>query len=173
MKDGVTDLQSAMDKFDAAAEDSENAYLTKSVLRNKIIAYLAESNYKSFTREDAQEQIDAFLQGDGVAEKDSEKYIALLKSDDVRDDYRLSVIAKQAKTYVDKVKTCEDVALQRELGRRYGAWFAIYGIANKARSRMNRLKSQLGKGHDAEVMEQIRQVRRQAQTEIDHVQPPR
>ena len=91
----------------------------------------------------------------------------------MRDDYRLSAIGKKAKEYVDKVKTCEESRLQQELGRRYEAWFAIYGIANKARSSMNRLKKQLGKGHDTEVMEQIRQVRRQAQTEIDNVSPPR
>ena len=169
----MTDLQTAMEKFDAADDNGENAYRTKAALRNKIIAYLAESNYKAFTREEAQEQIDAFLQGDGVAEKDNERYIELLRSEDVRDDYRLSAIGKKAKEYVDKVKTCEESRLQQELGRRYEAWFAIYGIANKARSSMNRLKKQLGKGHDTEVMEQIRQVRRQAQTEIDNVSPPR
>lgn len=168
MKDGVIDLQSAMEKFD----ESED-YRAKAVLRNRIIAYLAESNYKAFTREDAQEQIDAFLQGDGVAEKDNDRYISLLTSGDVRDDYKLSALGKQAKGYVDKVKTCEDSQAQSRMAQQYQSWFAIQGIVNKARRDMNQLKGQLGKGHDAEVMEQIRQIRRQAQTEIDHVQPPR
>ena len=168
MKDGVIDLQTAMDKFDGSDD-----YRAKAVLRNKIIAYLAESNYKAFTREDAQEQIDAFLQDEATAEKDNDRYISLLTSADVRDDYKLSALGKQAKGYVDKVKTCEDAQAQNRMAQQYQSWFAIQSIANKARRDMNRLKGQLCKGHDAEVMEQIRQIRRQAQTEIDHVQPPR
>lgn len=169
MQDGVIDLQTAIEKFDNA-----DGWKDKSVLKNKVVKYLAAEQYRTFTREEAMEKVDGYLNGaQPEAEKDNEKYIELAKSDDVIHDYKLSALGKQAKGYVDRVKTCDNAQTQAQLARQYEAWFAIDGIVRKARSDMNRLKGQLGKGHDAEVMEQIRHIRQQAQTEIDHVQPPK
>lgn len=173
MQDGVVDLQTAMEKFDAAGENGESLFSTKAALRNKIVAYLAENEYRAFTRADALEQIDDFLEGNGVAEKDSEKYIELCKSTDVRDDYRLSAIDRKAKEYVDKVKTCEDEGDRKKMAKQYAAWFAIKDISSKARSSINKLKKQLGQGRDEEVMNQIRDIRKKAQEAIDKVEAPK
>ena len=167
LADGVIDLQTAMDRFDTANSTQE-----RKLMKNKIIKYLAEQNYKAFTRDEAREQVETFLSGDQLTDDEANKYVDLQTSADVRDDYRLSLIKKQAKKFVDEVKTAEGQR-QEQLARSYQPWIKIHGIIKKGDSATNKLKKQLGKGkNDAELMRQIRDIRANVQKQVDEVQAP-
>lgn len=167
LQDGIVDLQTAMEHFDAAKGASE-----RKLMKRRIVEYLAEQNYKTFTRDEAMEQVNEFLNGTAEADNDINKYVELQTSGDVRDDYRLNMIRKQAKKYVDEVKTAEGERQER-LADTYAPWMEIDHIIKTANSQIGKLKRQLGKGgDDAEIMKQIREIRSNAQKEVDKVKAP-
>ena len=168
LQDGIIDLQTAMNAYDAEQNTAE-----KKRLRQKIFAYLAEQDYKAFTRDEAREQVDQFLNGTAPTDNDVNKYVKLATSADVRDEYRLEKIRKMAKKYADEVKTA-DGDRQRKLEDAYGNWLDIYDIITKANREINHLKRQLGKEgeDDAATMDEIRSIRRETQKEVDEIQAP-
>lgn len=171
MADGITDLPSAFKKYDNAKSLSQKKYL-----RNKLIKYLAASNYQTFTRDEAIQQVKDFVSGTDVVQKDADKYILLTNAEDIRDDYRLSALQKVARGYVSKVKDAETNGNEQAANRmadKYAAWFEINSIINQARGQITQLKKELGKKHDAEIMSDIRTIRKEAQQEIDRIKPPR
>lgn len=171
MSDGITDLNQAVKRYDAAKTLKE-----KKVLRNKLTKLLAAEGYKAFTRDEAMQMIEDYLNGDNVAEKDNDRYIELSNSGDIRADYRLSAIGKQAKKFVSQIKAAQssgDASTAEELSNRYGVWIEINTIINQERSSVNKLKKQLGKGNDKAVMNEIREVRKQAQQLVDELPAPK
>ncbi len=171
MADGITDLPSAFKKYDNAKSLSQKKYL-----RNKLIKYLAASNYQTFTRDEAIQQVKDFVSGTDVVQKDADKYILLTNAEDIRDDYRLSALQKVARGYVSKVKDAETNGNEQAANRmadKYAAWFEINSIINQARGQITQLKKELGKKHDTEIMSDIRTIRKEAQQEVDRVKPPR
>lgn len=171
MSDGIKDLSQAVKRYDAAKTLKE-----KKVLKNKLTKYLAAESYKAFTRDEAMQMIEDYMNGDNVAEKDNDCYIELSNSGDIRADYRLSAIGKQAKKFVGQIKDAQssgDASTAEELSNRYGAWIEINTIINQERSSVNKLKKQLGKGNDKAVMNEIREVRKQAQQLVDALPAPK
>ena len=171
LSDGIDDLDKAVKRYDAATTLQE-----KKVLKNKLTKLLAAQGYKAFTRDEALQMIEDYQNGDNVAEKDNDRYIELSNSGDIRADYRLSAISKQAKKYVTQIKTAQtngDAATAEKLANRYGAWIEINGIINQERSAVNKLKKLLGKGNDKAVMREIREIRKQAQQLVDDVPAPK
>jgi predicted amidophosphoribosyltransferase len=169
LSDGIVDLQSAMERYDAEKDVAE-----KKRLRRKIFGYLAEQNYKVFTKDEAREQVEFFLSGEQPkqADNDINKYVQLATSADVRDEYRLEMIRQQSKKYADEVKTAEGDR-QKKLEESYGNWLDIYDIVKDANREIGRLKRQLGKGDDdSAIMDEIRSIRKQAQQEVDKIQAP-
>ena len=168
LSDGIIDLQSAMNAYDAAKDTAE-----KKRLRRKIFGYLAEQNYRAFTRDEAREQVNEFLNGTPEADKDINKYVQLATSADVRDEYRLDMIRRQAKKFSDEVKTEENDERRRKLEDTYGNWLEIADIIKDANREIGKLKRQLDKGDDDKaVMDDIREERRNALREIDKIQAP-
>ena len=102
LSDGIDDLDKAVKRYDAATTLQE-----KKVLKNKLTKLLAAQGYKAFTRDEALQMIEDYQNGDNVAEKDNDRYIELSNSGDIRADYRLSAISKQAKKYVTQIKTAQ------------------------------------------------------------------
>ncbi len=171
MSDGIKDLSQAVKRYDAAKTLKE-----KKVLKNKLTKLLAAESYKAFTRDEAMQIIEDYLNGDNVAEKDNDRYIELSNSSDIRADYRLSAIGKQAKKFVGQIKAAQssgDASAAEELSNRYGVWIEINTIINQERSSVNKLKKQLGKGNDKAVMNEIREVRKQAQQLVDALPAPK
>ena len=173
MRDGITDLGGA-----AAAYDRARTLKEKKAIRGKMLKLLAAENYKAFSRDEALEQVEDYLSGKDVAEKtkDNDRYIGLSTSADVREDYRLSAIGKQARKFAAQIKAAKengDAATANKLASRYRAWIEIDQIARQEKSAVGKLKRQLGKGDDRAVMEEIRRVRREAQRAIDQVEAPR
>lgn len=171
MRDGIVDVTTACSAYDKAKTLTE-----KKTIRNKMIKLLAAENYKAFTRAEAMQMVNDYMNGTDVAEKDNDKYIQLSTSSDVRADYRLNAIGKQAKTYADSIKNAAkrgDSQTADRLAQRYGAWLEIDALAKQERSVVNKLKKQLGHGNDKAIMSEIRQARRDFQGQIDQVQPPK
>ena len=171
LSDGIKDLSQAVKRYDEAKTLKE-----KKVLKNKLTKYLAAESYKAFTRDEAMQMIEDYMNGDNVAEKDNDRYIELSNSGDIREDYRLSAIGKQAKKFVGQIKDAQtngDAATAEKLGERYHSWVEINTIINQERSAVNKLKKQLGKGNDKAVMREIREIRKQAQQLVDDVPAPK
>ncbi len=173
MRDGITDLGGAVAAYDRARTLKE-----KKAIRGKMLKLLAAENYKAFSRDEALEQVEDYLSGKDMAEKtkDNDRYIGLSTSADVREDYRLSAIGKQARKFSAQIKAAQengDAATANKLASRYRAWIEIDQIARQEKSAVGKLKRQLGKGDDRAVMEEIRRVRREAQRAIDQVEAPR
>lgn len=171
MSDGITDLNQAVKRYDAAKTLKE-----KKLLKNKLTKLLAAESYKAFTRDEAMQMIEDYMNGDNVAEKDNDRYIELSNSGDIRADYRLSAIGKQAKKFVGQIKDAQssgDASAAESLANRYGSWIEINTIINQERSSVNKLKKQLGKGNDKAVMNEIREVRKQAQQLVDALPAPK
>ena len=167
LQDGITDLTTAFERYDAATNLKD-----KKVLRQKLLKYLAESEYKVFTRDEAREQVETFLNGEPLADTDINKYIELSTAADIRDDYRMSKIKKQAKKYVGEVMAA-DGDRQKKLRETYAAWFKIDAIIKNSNKEINKLKKYLGKGKDQEAMDKIREIRTKAQQQIDEIDAPK
>lgn len=168
LSDGIVDLQSAMARYDAEKDTAE-----KKRLRRKIFGYLAEQSYRTFTRDEARELVEQFLSGTPESDNDINNYVKLATSSDVRDEYRLDVIRRQAKKFADEVKTEENESRRRRLEDTYGGWLEINDIIKDANKQIGRLKRQLGKGDDDKaIMDEIRDVRREAQQEVDKINAP-
>lgn len=164
LSDGVDDLQTAMERFDAAKDTNE-----RKLMKRKILKYLAEQNYKAFTRDEAREQVESFLNGDQPTETENTKYLELQTSADVRNDYRISALKKKAKKYVDEIMEAEGDK-QKALIKGYRHWFQIQRIIRESDNATNRLKKQLGKGKDdAAIMQQIRDIKSQTQKQVDAI----
>ena len=171
MSDGIKDLSQAVKRYDAAKTLKE-----KKVLKNKLTKLLAAESYKAFTRDEAMQMIEDYMNGDNVSEKDNDRYIELSNSSDIRADYRLSAIGKQAKKFVVQIKDAQssgDASAAEKLANRYSSWIEINTIINQERSSVNKLKKQLGKGNDKAVMNEIREVRKQAQQLVDALPAPK
>lgn len=172
LRSGVTDLSKAF-----AAYNNAKTLKEKKTLRTTLMKYLAASEYKAFTRDEAIKEVQDYLSGDAIeTEKDNEKYILKSKAEDIRDDFRMSRIYNQSKKYVDNIKQAAkngDREKSSQLRDRYSSWIEIYGISRKERTAVGKLKKMLGKGNDEAVMREIRNVRRQCQQEIDKVSPVR
>ena len=171
LSDGIKDLSQAVKRYDEAKTLNE-----KKVLKNKLTKYLAAESYKAFTRDEAMQMIEDYMNGDNVAEKDNDRYIELSNSGDIREDYRLRAISKQAKKFVGQIKDAQtngDTATAKKLGERYQSWVKINTIINRERRTVNKLKKQLGKGNDKAVMSEIRKARKQAQQLVDEVPAPK
>ena len=168
MRDGIKDVGSACTAYDQAKTLTE-----KKAIRTKMIKLLAGQNYKAFTRDEAMQMVEDYINGKDVAEKDNDKYIQLSTSSDIREDYRLSSVGKQAKKFTDQIREAQknvDAATAQELAKRYGGWLKLNKIVSRERSATGKLKKQLGKGKDKEVMQKIRSVRREAIDAIGDVE---
>ena len=178
LKDGITDLQTAMERFDAAKTVQD-----RKALRTTIFKYLAEQNYKAITKSEALEQVDAFLNGEQPTEQEINGYIGHAAATDIRDDYRVQLIEKQAKKFTDEVRTAEGSRQQR-LRDNYQAWFEAENLIKRYKKSLKKSspgydwwKRQLGKDpvtkpdgtviDDNYRLEQIRTMRREMIEKID------
>ena len=81
MSDGVTSLQEASKRFDAAKSITE-----KKKMRQKMKKFLSQSDYKAFTQKEALDMVQGYLNGDEdlkEMEKAESKYLMKAKAEDV------------------------------------------------------------------------------------------
>ena len=166
LADGVTDLSTAAQKFDAATTPDERA-----VLHNKLKKHLKASEYKMMTRQDARDKVQAFMDGD-KSDKENTRYIMLATSEDIIAEEKLKDLNRKARGYVKKVNDAP-VNEQEALEEKYSVWFDIYDITKDANKDINDAKKLLGGMDDKQLMEDIRKAIRDAQKEIDELNAPK
>jgi len=173
MSDGVTDLTLAVERFDKAESLNERRQM-----REKIRKYLSGNEYKLFTRDEAIQQVNEFLDGGDMEQMtvNSQRYLMLQTSEDVIEDWKVSRLKSKAKEYSDKIKKFRDEGDDSRadaLERTYEPWLEIKSEIGSYEYYLRRFKADLGDGKDAEVMKDIRQSRKELLHTIDSLRPPR
>lgn len=163
MSDGVTSLQEASKRFDAAKSITE-----KKKMRQKMKKFLSQSEYKSFTQKEALDMVQGYLNGDEdlkEMEKAESKYLMKAKAEDVTEDWRIqNVWNGTMETYqeyqrlkdVDKAKAnaFKDSKTNKRL-------FAARKAISAARRKMNKAKKQMDGQNDAAKLVEIRNTRKE------------
>lgn len=161
MSDGVTSLQEASKRFDAAKSITE-----KKKMRQKMKKFLSQSDYKAFTQKEALDMVQGYLNGDEdlkEMEKAESKYLMKAKAEDVTEDWRIqNVWNGTMETYqeyqrlkdVDKAKanTFKNSKTNKRL-------FAARKAISAARRKMNKAKKRMDGTNDAAKLVEIRNTR--------------
>lgn len=163
MSDGVTSLQEASKRFDAAKSITE-----KKKMRQKMKKFLSQSNYKAFTQKEALDMVQGYLNGDEdlkEMEKAESKYMMKAKAEDVTEDWRIqNVWNGTMETYqeyqrlkdVDKAKanTFKNSKTNKRL-------LAARKAISAAKRKMNKAKKQMDGTNDAAKLVEIRNTRKE------------
>lgn len=163
MSDGVTSLQEASKRFDAAKSITE-----KKKMRQKMKKFLSQSDYKAFTQKEALDMVQGYLNGDEdlkEMEKAESKYLMKAKAEDVTEDWRIQNVWNGTKeTYqeyqrlkdVDKVKA--NAFKNSKTNKRL---FAARKAISAAKRKMNKAKKQMDGTNDAAKLVEIRNTRKE------------
>lgn len=163
MSDGVTSLQEASQRFDAAKSITE-----KKKMRQKMKKFLSQSDYKAFTQKEALDMVQGYLNGDEdlkEMEKAESKYLMKAKAEDVTEDWRIqNVWNGTMETYqeyqrlkdVDKAKAnaFKDSKTNKRL-------FEARKAIRAAKKKMNKSKKQMDGTNDAAKLVEIRNTRKE------------
>ena len=163
MSDGVTSLQEASKRFDAAKSITE-----KKKMRQKMKKFLSQSDYKAFTQKEALDMVQGYLNGDEdlkEMEKAESKYLMKAKAEDVTEDWRIqNVWNGTIETYqeyqrlkdVDKAKA--NAFKNSKTNKRL---FAARKAISAAKKKMNKAKKQMDGQNDAARLVEIRKIRKE------------
>lgn len=163
MSDGVTSLQEASKRFDAAKSITK-----KKKMRQKMKKFLSQSDYKAFTQKEALDMVQGYLNGDEdlkEMEKAESKYLMKAKAEDVTEDWRIqNVWNGTMETYqeyqrlknVDKAKA--NAFKNSKTNKRL---FAARKAISAARRKMNKSKKQMDGTNDAAKLVEIRNTRKE------------
>lgn len=163
MQDGVTSLQEASKRFDAAKSITE-----KKKMRQKMKKFLSQSEYKAFTQKEALDMVQGYLNGDEdlkEMEKAESKYLMKAKAEDVTEDWRIqNVWNGTMETYqeyqrlksIDKAKA--NAFKNSKTNKRL---FAARKAISAARRKMNKAKKQMDGTNDTAKLVEIRNTRKE------------
>lgn len=163
MSDGVTSLQEASKRFDAAKSITE-----KKKMRQKMKKFLSQSEYKAFTQKEALDMVQGYLNGDEdlkEMEKAESKYLMKAKAEDVTEDWRIqNVWNGTMETYqeyqrlksIDKAKA--NAFKNSKTNKRL---FAARKAISAARRKMNKAKKQMDGTNDTAKLVEIRNTRKE------------
>jgi site-specific DNA-cytosine methylase len=163
MSDGVTSLQEASKRFDAAKSITE-----KKKMRQKMKKFLSQSDYKAFTQKEALDMVQGYLNGDEdlkEMEKAESKYLMKAKAEDVTEDWRIqNVWNGTIETYqeyqrlkdIDKAKA--NAFKNSKTNKRL---FAARKAISAAKRKMNKAKKQMDGTNDAAKLVEIRNTRKE------------
>lgn len=163
MNDGVTSLQVACQRFDAAKSITE-----KKKMRQKMKKFLSQSDYKAFTQKEALDMVQGYLNGDEdlkEMEKAESKYLMAAKAEDVTEDWRIqnawngTVEAYQEYQRLKDIDKAKANAFKNSKTnkRLFGARKAI----SAAKRKMNKAKKQMDGTNGAAKMVEIRKTRKE------------
>lgn len=163
MSDGVTSLQEASKRFDAAKSITE-----KKKMRQKMKKFLSQSDYKAFTQKEALDMVQGYLNGDEdlkEMEKAESKYLMKAKAEDVTEDWRIQNVWNGTMETYQEYQRLKDVDQAKANAfknsktnkRLFAARKAIYA----ARRKMNKAKKQMDGTNDAAKLVEIRNTRKE------------
>ena len=163
MSDGVTSLQEASKRFDAAKSITE-----KKKMRQKIKKFLSQSNYKAFTQKEALDMVQGYLNGDEdlkEMEKAESKYLMKAKAEDVTEDWRIQNVWNGTMETYQEYQRLKDVDKAKanafKNSKTNKRLFAARKAISAAKRKMNKAKKQMDGTNDAAKLVEIRNTRKE------------
>lgn len=163
MSDGVTSLQEASKRFDAAKSITE-----KKKMRQKMKKFLSQSDYKAFTQKEALDMVQGYLNGDEdlkEMEKAESKYLMKAKAEDVTEDWRIQNVWNGTMETYQKYQRLKDVdkvkANAFKNSKTNKRLFAARKAISAAKRKMNKAKKQMDGTNDAAKLVEIRNTRKE------------
>ena len=163
MNDGVTSLQVACQRFDAAKSITE-----KKKMRQKMKKFLSQSDYKAFTQKEALDMVQGYLNGDEdlkEMEKAESKYLMKAKAEDVTEDWRIqnawngTMEAYQEYQHLKDIDKAKANAFKNSKTNK--RLFAARKAISAAKRKMNKAKKQMDGTNGAAKMVEIRKTRKE------------
>lgn len=163
MNDGVTSLQEACQRFDAAKSITE-----KKKMRQKMKKFLSQSDYKAFTQKEALDMVQGYLNGDDdlkEMEKAESKYLMKAKAEDVTEDWRIQNVWNGTMETYQEYQRLKDVDKAKanafKNSKTNKRLFAARKAISAARRKMNKAKKQMDGTNDAAKLVEIRNTRKE------------
>lgn len=163
MNDGVTSLQEASKRFDAAKSITE-----KKKMRQKMKKFLSQSDYKAFTQKEALDMVQGYLNGDEdlkEMEKAESKYLMKAKAEDVTEDWRIQNVWNGTMETYQEYQRLKDVDKAKanafKNSKTNKRLFAVRKAISAARRKMNKAKKQMDGTNGAAKMVEIRKTRKE------------
>lgn len=163
MSDGVTSLQEASKRFDAAKSITE-----KKKMRQKMKKFLSQSDYKAFTQKEALDMVQGYLNGDEdlkEMEKAESKYLMKAKAEDVTEDWRIQNVWNGTMETYQEYQRLKDVDKAKanafKNSKTNKRLFAARKAISAARRKMNKAKKQMNGTNDAAKLVEIRNTRKE------------
>ena len=163
MQDGVTSLQEASKRFDAAKSITE-----KKKMRQKMKKFLSQSEYKAFTQKEALDMVQGYLNGDEdlkEMEKAESKYLMKAKAEDVTEDWRIQNVWNGTMETYQEYQRLKDVDKAKanafKNSKTNKRLFAARKAISAAKKKMNKAKKQMDGQNDAAKLLEIRKTRKE------------
>lgn len=163
MKDGITSLQVASERFDEAKSITE-----KKKMRQKMKKFLSMSAYKAFTQKEALDMVQSYLNGEDdlkEMEKTENKYLMKAKSEDVTEDWRIQTVWNGTMETYDEYQRLKDVDKAKanafKNSKTNKRLFAARKAISAAKKKMNKAKKQMDGTNGAAKMVEIRKTRKE------------
>lgn len=162
MSDGVTSLQEASKRFDAAKSITE-----KKKMRQKMKKFLSQSDYKAFTQKEALDMVQGYLNGDEdlkEMEKAESKYLMKAKAEDVTEDWRIQNVWNGTMETYQEYQRLKDIDKAKanafKNSKTNKRLFAARKAISAAKKKMNKAKKQMDGTNDAAKLVEIRNTRK-------------
>lgn len=163
MNDGVTSLQEAIKRFDAAKSITE-----KKKMRQKMKKFLSQSDYKAFTQKEALAMVQGYLNGDDdlkEMEKAESKYLMKAKAEDVTEDWRIQNVWNGTMETYQEYQRLKDIDKAKanafKNSKTNKRLFAARKAISAAKKKMNKAKKQMDGTNDAAKLVEIRNTRKE------------
>ena len=163
MNDGVTSLQVACQRFDAAKSITE-----KKKMRQKMKKFLSQSDYKAFTQKEALDMVQGYLNGDEdlkEMEKAESKYLMVAKAEDVTEDWRIQNVWNGTMEAYQEYQRLKDVDKAKanafKNSKANKRLFAARKAISAAKKKMNKAKKQMDGTNGAAKLVEIRKTRKE------------
>ena len=163
MSDGVTSLQEASKRFDAAKSITE-----KKKMRQKMKKFLSQSDYKAFTQKEALDMVQGYLNGDDdlkEMEKAESKYLMKAKAEDVTEDWRIQNVWNGTMETYQEYQRLKDVDKAKanafKNSKTNKRLFAARKAIRAAKKKMNKAKKQMDGTNGGAKMAEIRKTRKE------------
>ena len=163
ISDGVTSLQEASKRFDAAKSITE-----KKKMRQKMKKFLSQSDYKAFTQKEALDMVQGYLNGDEdlkEMEKAESKYLMKAKAEDVTEDWRIQNVWNGTMETYQEYQRLKDIDNKKanafKNSKTNKRLFAARKAISAAKRKMNKAKKQMDGTNGAAKMVEIRKTRKE------------
>lgn len=163
MNDGVTSLQVACQRFDAAKSITE-----KKKMRQKMKKFLSQSDYKAFSQKEALDMVQGYLNGDEdlkEMEKAESKYLMAAKAEDVTEDWRIQNVWNGTMEAYQEYQRLKDIDKAKanafKNSKTNKRLFAGRKAISAAKKKMNKAKKQMDGTNSAAKMVEIRKTRKE------------